>query len=161
MKTILWIIVAIIVIVGGLFIWSAAMAPTVPVATSATQNATTTVPNSIIGSNLALSTGTSSTLGMFLIGYNGMPVYTSASDTAGTSTCYGQCATQWPPYVVSSSDDINNLQTGVTGTVGTITRTDGTLQLTYNGMPLYFFMDDTPSNPPTGQGVSGFSVAKP
>lgn len=162
MKTILWIIVAIIVIVGGIFFWSSTQTAANPTdTTSTTQTATTTVPNPIIGSNLALSTGTSSTLGMFLIGYNGMPVYTSASDTAGTSTCYADCAATWPPYIVSSSDDISNLQTGITGSVGTITRTDGTLQLTYNGMPLYFFTDDTASSAPTGQGVGGFSVAKP
>jgi predicted lipoprotein with Yx(FWY)xxD motif len=161
MTTILWIIIAIIVIVGGWFIWSSMQAPA-PASTATTTSTTTaTVPGSIIGNNLALATNNNATLGTYLIGYTGMAVYTYGNDTAGTSTCFGQCASAWPPYIVSSSDNIQNIQTGVDGAVGTITRPDGTLQLTYNGMPLYFFAQDTSGSAPAGQGIGGFTVAKP
>lgn len=163
MKTVLWIVIAIIVIVGGLYLWSA-MTMTPAAATSATtasQTTTATTSPGIIGSNLALGTASNTTLGTYLVGYNGMAVYTYSKDTAGTSACSGQCAAVWPPYIVSSSDNIQNIQTGVTGSVNTLTRADGTLQLAYNGMPLYFFASDTAGAAPTGQGVGGFSVAKP
>jgi predicted lipoprotein with Yx(FWY)xxD motif len=48
------------------------------------------------------------------------------------------------------------------GTVGTFTRTDdGTTQVTYKGLPLYFWKGDTKPGDVTGQGIGGFSVAKP
>ncbi len=162
MKTVLWIVIAVIVVVGGLYLWSAmTMTPAAATSTSASQTTTATTSPGIIGSNLALGTASNTTLGTYLVGYNGMAVYTYGKDTTGTSTCSGQCAAAWPPYIVSSSDDIQNIETGVTGSVNTITRADGTLQLTYNGMPLYFFASDTAGASPTGQGVGGFSIAKP
>jgi predicted lipoprotein with Yx(FWY)xxD motif len=163
MRTILWIVIVIIVIVGGWYLWMAMSAAPAPVTTptGTTVSTTTTVAQPIIGSNLALGTSSNTKLGTYLVGYNGMTVYTYDKDATDTSNCTGQCAVVWPPYIVSSSDNIQNIQTGVTGNVGTLTRDDGTLQLTYNGMPLYFFASDTPSGAPTGQGVGGFSVAKP
>lgn len=117
---------------------------------------------SIIGSNLALGVDSNATLGKYLIAYNGMTVYTYAKDTGSTSTCYGACATNWPPYLVGAEDNINQLQAGVTGTVGTTMRTDGALQITYNGRPLYFYVKDTKSGDTTGQNVGGiWFVVKP
>lgn len=117
---------------------------------------------SIIGSNLALGTNGNAKLGTYLIGYTGMTVYTKSTDTAGTSTCYGDCATLWPPYIVGPEDNINQLKAGVTGKTDTIKRTDGKLQMTYNGKPLYFFAGDKANSDVTGEGVGGvWHVAKP
>jgi predicted lipoprotein with Yx(FWY)xxD motif len=172
-STIWVIVVIIIIIVGGLLLWTTSTATPAPAAngtnptttgittTQSTTTTTTNVPAPIIGANLALGTDSSTSLGMYLIGYNGKTVYTYNKDSMGTSTCYGVCATNWPPYVVSSSDNINNIQSGVTGTTGTITRTDGTLQLTYNGLPLYFFVGDSTGTDTKGQNVGGFKVVKP
>jgi predicted lipoprotein with Yx(FWY)xxD motif len=49
----------------------------------------------------------------------------------------------------------------VTGTFGTLTRADGSIQVTYNGLPLYGWQGDTKAGDVTGHGVNGFSVAKP
>ena len=49
--------------------------------------------------------------------------------------------------------------TGVTGPLGTLTRPDGTTQVTYRGMPLYYWQGDTKSGDVTGNGVEGFAVA--
>ena len=69
----------------------------------------------------------------------GMTLYWFAIDTSSKSNCSGQCATYWPPVtgpVTAGS--------GVTGTVGTITRSDGTKQATYMGHPLYTYVGDAP-----------------
>ena len=68
----------------------------------------------------------------------GMTLYWFAIDTSTTSKCSGSCATYWPPVkgpVTAGS--------GVTGTLGTITRSDGTMQATYMGHPLYTYAADT------------------
>ncbi|HEX4060323.1 MAG TPA: hypothetical protein VHY58_04795 [Streptosporangiaceae bacterium] len=67
----------------------------------------------------------------------GLTLYWFVPDTSTKSKCYGSCAQYWPPVKgpVTSS--------GLTGTFGTIKRTDGTLQATYNGHPLYTYAADT------------------
>jgi predicted lipoprotein with Yx(FWY)xxD motif len=117
---------------------------------------------SIIGSNLALGLDSTATLGKYLIAYNGMTLYTYSKDTGSTSTCYDQCAVNWPPYIVGPEDNIQQLKAGVTGKVDTTTRTDGKIQVTYNGHPLYFYIKDTKSGDTTGQNVGGvWFVVKP
>jgi predicted lipoprotein with Yx(FWY)xxD motif len=55
-----------------------------------------------------------------------------------------------------------NAQAGVGGVLGTIARTDGALQVTYNGAPLYYWKNDTKSGDTTGQNVGGvWFVVKP
>ena len=75
---------------------------------------------------------------------NGMTVYTFDKDVAGsgTSNCSGDCLTAWPALTVPAGDTATGGD-GVTGTLSTITRADnGALQVTYNGLPLYFFFKD-------------------
>lgn len=116
---------------------------------------------SVIGANLALGVdGTASAL--HLIAYNGMTVYTFTKDTGAESTCYDTCATNWPPYIVGAEDNLTQLQAGVTGKVGTTIRKDKTIQVTYNGHPLYFYVKDTKSGDTTGDKVGGvWFVVKP
>ena len=117
---------------------------------------------SIIGANLALGTDGNTTLGTYLIAYNGMSLYTYSKDTSSASTCYSTCAQNWPPYIVGAEDNLTQLKAGVTGKVDTTTRTDGKLQVTYNGHPLYFYIKDTKSGDTTGQNVGGvWFVMKP
>jgi hypothetical protein len=73
----------------------------------------------------------------FLFGYTGMPVYKYSRDKGAQPTCYDECAVRWPPYIVGAKDDLGP-KAGVEGKVGTTKRSDGNLQLTYNGRPLYF-----------------------
>ena len=117
---------------------------------------------SIIGNNVALGTDSNTKLGTYLIGYNGMTVYTYSKDTGNTSTCYDACAKNWPPYLVGAEDNINQLKAGVTGKADTVIRTDGSIQVTYNGHPLYFYVGDKASSDATGDGVGGvWKIAKP
>ena len=68
----------------------------------------------------------------------GFALYSFAPDTPTASKCYGTCAAYWPPVLGSSAAG-----SGLPGKTGTIQRTDGSLQLTYNGHPLYTYVGDS------------------
>jgi len=85
-------------------------------------------------------------------GMGGKTLYTFAHDTDGTSTCSGECATNWPPFTVAENVRLVGGD-GASGELGTVAREDGSLQVTYNGMPLYFFKDDAAAGDTNGQGA--------
>ena len=92
-------------------------------------------------------------LGNFLVGGNGMTLYVYSNDTAGVSNCTGTCATNWPPLLTTGAPSAGM---GVTASkLGTITRGDGSVQVTYNNQPLYYFSGDQASGDTTGQGKAG------
>jgi len=110
-------------------------------------------------SGMVIGTKNTTALGNFLVDDKGMTLYTFKNDTAGTSTCNGNCATIWPPLTAQAAPTGG---TGVTGTFGLITRSDGTQQVTYNNMPLYYFSGDKAPGDTNGQGVGGlWQVAAP
>ena len=76
-------------------------------------------------------------------GSNGMTVYIFTRDVkdSGKSNCSGGCATTWPPLTVPAGAT-PTAGAGVTGKLTTITRDDGSVQVVYNGLPLYFFNGD-------------------
>ena len=116
----------------------------------------------VIGANLALGTDVNTKLGTYLTGYNGAALYTKDGDTANASSCYGQCAQNWPPYVVGAEDNVHQVKAGVAGSVDTFTRSDGTIQVTYKGKPLYFYASDSAAAGAKGDGVGGvWHIAKP
>jgi predicted lipoprotein with Yx(FWY)xxD motif len=89
------------------------------------------------GTGTALST---TTIGgaRVLTNAKGFTLYWFAPDTPTTSKCYGSCAAYWPPVTGSVT-----AAPGVPGRIGTIKRSDGSHQLTYNGRPLYTYIGDT------------------
>ena len=103
---------------------------------------------------------TTTSLGPVLTGPNGLTLYTHKGDTATSSSCTGGCAAAWPPLTVAAGAKAT-AASGVHGTLGTLTRADGTVQVTYNGLPLYGWQSDSKPGDTTGEGVGGFSVAKP
>jgi predicted lipoprotein with Yx(FWY)xxD motif len=111
------------------------------------------------GSGATVSTA-STAKGTVLAGPNGMTLYTYAKDSAGTSACSGGCATAWPPLTVPAGQS-PTAGSGVTGTLATLTRVDGTVQVTYNGWPLYYWQGDKAAGDVTGDGVNSFAVATP
>lgn len=157
-------VIILIILIGGWYLWMRssvpAPLPTTQSAPTSTSTAGTANPDAI-QNNLTLGTDATTTLGSYLIAYNGMTLYTYSNDNTGTSTCYGQCAEEWPPYTVPAGMQLN-LEAQVTGQAGTIARADGTTQVTYNGMPLYFYIGDNENGDINGQGIGGvWSVAKP
>ncbi len=94
-------------------------------------------------------------LGQILVGSNGLTLYELSVDTPGVSKCSGACLTAWPPLTVASGTQ-PTAGMGVTGKLGTITRSDGTVQVTINGLPLYYFVKDTTPGEANGQGITAF-----
>ncbi len=100
-------------------------------------------------------------LGDILTDSKGMTLYQFAKDQANVSNCSGGCATAWPPLVVAAGQ-APTAGDGVTGKLDVITRQDGSLQVTYNGLPLYFFASDSKPGDTNGQGVGGvWSIVHP
>ena len=79
----------------------------------------------------------------------GFTLYSFAPDTPTTSKCYGSCAAYWPPVTGSSTAG-----SGLPGKTGTIKRTDGSTQLTYNGHPLYTYIGDPAPGQATGNNLN-------
>ena len=167
-SSLIWIIVIVLVVLAAG--WYFVMMPKSPAPAATAQGpqqgtVVNTNPNGHDYSpgNLLLGTDSSAALGTYLIGSNGMTLYTYASDTPGVSNCTGQCATNWLPYTVADTSALPNLEAGVTGTAGTLTRADGTMQVTYNGMPLYFYIGDKNSGDTLGNLAdhAGWEVVKP
>jgi predicted lipoprotein with Yx(FWY)xxD motif len=92
------------------------------------------------GSGASASTlGTESIGGVtVLTNAKGLTLYTFAPDKPNKSVCYGSCAAYWPPVKGPVT-----VAAGVAGKLGTTKRTDGSLQATYNGHPLYTYIADT------------------
>ena len=105
--------------------------------------------------NLVKPTGlqvdTNDKLGKFLGDDTGRTVYAFTKDTKDTSVCYDKCEQSWPPVLTLGQP---TLKDGINSAlVGSIQRKDGTMQVTYNGMPLYYFANDKAPADTTGQAV--------
>jgi predicted lipoprotein with Yx(FWY)xxD motif len=89
-------------------------------------------------------------LGMVLVDPDGLTLYVFTQDSDGESACYDACAESWPPVAANTpiSLDLDD------SLFGSIERTDGTTQLTINGMPLYLFASDTGPGDTNGHGVN-------
>jgi predicted lipoprotein with Yx(FWY)xxD motif len=78
--------------------------------------------------------------GKILVDGRGRALYLFTADKGGGSKCYGDCATAWPPYLVKSRPV--GRKGGHTELTGTTKRSDGKLQATYAGRPLYYYVGD-------------------
>jgi predicted lipoprotein with Yx(FWY)xxD motif len=111
-------------------------------------SSTSTPPASGSGSASTLKTTTISGATV-LTNASGFTLYWFAPDTSTTSKCNGSCATFWPPVKGPATAGA-----GVTGTLGTITRSDGSVQATYDGHPLYTYKGDTAPGQAKGNGLN-------
>lgn len=99
-------------------------------------------------------------VGKFLTGANGMTLYVFKKDSPDKSACSGDCAANWPPFVVGAGEKVT-AGDGVTGKFTTFKRDDGSTQMAYNGAPLYYFVADQAAGDTSGQGIEDFLVAAP
>jgi predicted lipoprotein with Yx(FWY)xxD motif len=101
-----------------------------------------------------IAVATNAKLGQILVDESGMTVYLFVADTGTASTCYTACATIWPPVLTTGAPQAG---TGVTASLlGTTTRTDGKVEVTYAGHPLYYFIQDKAAGDAKGQAINGF-----
>jgi len=95
-------------------------------------------------------------LGQILVDASGRTLYLFEADKGSVSTCYGDCASVWPPLIAKGTVD------GAAGInsslLSTTMRNDGSLEVTYNGHPLYYFVSDHQSGDTTGQAISSFGA---
>jgi predicted lipoprotein with Yx(FWY)xxD motif/uncharacterized cupredoxin-like copper-binding protein len=90
-------------------------------------------------------------LGPYLTDAKGMTLYLFTKDTEpGVSTCYDKCEENWPIF---TAEEPLTLPRSVEGELTLITRDDGTTQVAYNGIPLYYWINDKAPGDTTGQGV--------
>jgi predicted lipoprotein with Yx(FWY)xxD motif len=91
--------------------------------------------------------------GKVLVAANARTLYLFTADKSGKSACYGKCASVWPPLISASP----KVGTGLNASMlGTTKRTDGKLQVTYGGHPLYVFAKDKKAGDVRGQGIVHF-----
>ncbi len=163
-STWIWIVV-ILVILGIWYMMSSkkkepvvtTTPPTTETGTKATGPSGDVEPNIVKpGSGVIplISVSSSATLGNYLVGKNKMTLYTYSKDTKGVSNCSGTCAATWIPHTTTAGTSLI-AGAGATGDFSVISRSDGTKHLTYNGMPLYTYKNDTLEGDTKGQNFGG------
>jgi predicted lipoprotein with Yx(FWY)xxD motif len=118
--------------------------------------ATAATPTTSSGASATVGVANTS-LGSILVNSNGRTLYLFKADVGASSACSGACATAWPPLLASGTPTAGS---GLTGSkLGTITRSGGGRQVTYNGHPLYLFIKDKKPGDVNGQAVTAFGAA--
>jgi predicted lipoprotein with Yx(FWY)xxD motif len=93
-------------------------------------------------------------LGTVLVDSQGLTLYLFEKDSGTKSSCFGGCASAWPPLRASGKPTAGS---GVNSSLlGTTKRSDGQPQVTYNGHPLYTFAGDQAPGDVNGQGLTEF-----
>jgi predicted lipoprotein with Yx(FWY)xxD motif len=98
----------------------------------------------------------SGSMGTYLTDGSGRAVYLWVKDSMNKSECSGACAGAWPP--VPASGGITASGSAKASDLGTITRSDGSKQVTYDGHPLYYYAGDSGPGQTNGQGSDGFGA---
>ena len=131
-----------------------------PVAVTALAAAITTAAalgaantNAAAGTTVAIA---KTPIGRILVDSKGRTLYDFPPDHQGVSVCYGACAALWPPLTTKGKP-----QAGpgvVASLLGTTKRSDGKLEVTYGGHPLYYYVADTKPGQLSGQGLNQFGA---
>ena len=131
---------------------ASASATEAPTETAAATEAATESP---AAGGTTISVATEGDLAPYLVGPEGLTLYMFTNDADGVSNCSGQCATNWPPLVVADGEEPTASE-DAPGELGVIEREDGLgRQVTYNGMPLYYWVGDTAPGQTSGHEVGG------
>jgi len=131
-RAIRWILPLLLVLVAG-----------VGVAMAATAS---------MSSNGTVKTAHSSKYGTILVASNGMTLYRYTPDKKNVSTCSGACAAYWPPLVLKAGAKPTAGSGATASLLGTTKRSNGAMQVTYAGWPLYYYAGDKKIAQTNGQG---------
>jgi predicted lipoprotein with Yx(FWY)xxD motif len=107
--------------------------------------------------NGTVSTGSASDVGTVLVDSNGMTLYYFEKDKGGKSSCYGECASAWPPLTTNGSPKA--MGSADSSKLGTTKRSDGTTQVTYAGWPLYTYQGDSQPGEDSGTDSKAFGAS--
>jgi predicted lipoprotein with Yx(FWY)xxD motif len=116
-----------------------------------------TAPQTSSGKAATVGLASEGSLGQTLVDSTGRTLYLFQKDSRDKSACAGACAASWPPLRDSGKPVAG---TGLNASLlGTIKRSDGKAQVTYNGHPLYLFSGDQAAGDTNGQGVNAFGAS--
>jgi predicted lipoprotein with Yx(FWY)xxD motif len=118
--------------------------------------AATSPPKTASGHAATLGTAKEGNLGTILVDSKGRTLYLSRKDSGMNSACSGACASAWPPLRASGKPTVGG--GAKAAMVGTIPRSDGKAQVTYNGHPLYLYSGDQKAGDANGQGSTAFGA---
>jgi predicted lipoprotein with Yx(FWY)xxD motif len=130
---------------------AAASSPSAPASSAAAAGSSASA--STTGTVITTDAGST---GAFLTNGSGRTVYLWAKDGTNMSACSGACAAAWPP--VPATGKLTAAGGAKASDLGTITRSDGTKQATYDGHPLYYFAGDSAAGQANGQGSDSFGA---
>ena len=95
-------------------------------------------------------------LGTIIVNSEGMTLYDFHKDKGATSSCYGACAGAWPPLLTEGEPQAE--AGAMASQLGTTKRKDGTVQVTYNGWPLYTYVGDSSPGEANGNDIDQFGA---
>lgn len=148
------LLILIIVVLVGFFTIKkpASQAP----GNASTQTQTSVGNSSNVPSDNIYLTKTDPSKGKYLTDFQGQTLYTFDKDTNGVSNCSGQCLIDWPAYTSGAV-----AQSTFPENISVITRSDGSKQFAWKGMPLYYFKSDKNPGEISGDNVGGFHIVIP
>jgi predicted lipoprotein with Yx(FWY)xxD motif len=126
------------------------------VAGCGSSNSTSTATANTGGGHSATVNVANTSLGKILVDSQGRTLYLWEKDSGKKSACSGGCATAWPPLRASGKPTVSG--GAKASLIGTIPRSDGQPQVTYDGHPLYGYQGDSKAGDVTGQGSTGFGA---
>ena len=155
MKKVAIVVVILLILAGGAYlgrhqIKSMMMGAPTPTPTEAMHMEVTPTSSASASASNIYMTKIDTVKGSYMADFQGMTLYTYDKDTTGVSNCTGGCAKAWPPYTSGATAE-KTLPASIT----VITRTDGSKQFAWKGMPLYYYVSDTKAGDITGDGVGG------
>ncbi len=140
--------IAILLVLLGLAACAPAAAPTSP---AQVPTATTAAAPGGAAADAAVKVARIQGFGLFLTDNDDRTLYAYANDTKDTSNCTGNCIQNWPPFIAHATPQVpSNINPSL---LTTFKRPDGTLQVEYDGRPLYYFVGDKKPGDVKGQNV--------
>jgi predicted lipoprotein with Yx(FWY)xxD motif len=115
-----------------------------------------TATNSLHSGRETIKSARIATAGQALVDHQGRTLYVFARDSRNESTCYGACASIWPPVLTAGKPQVEGAV--ASGKLGTYKREDGGNQVTYDGHPLYYYQADTGPGDAHGQAINQFGA---
>lgn len=108
------------------------------------------------GKAAIVSTATVPELGKVIVDSKGFTLYDFHKDKGGKPSCYGSCAKVWPP--LTTDGEPRTSEGAMTSQLGTVKRSDGTVQVTYAGHPLYTYVTDKKPGDAKGNDIDSFGA---